>query len=737
MEFIDRLRKQRIYQKFLKENLPVNKDNEWLLCKELSSMLKSGNRTLVYRILDYSLWTEESYQCFLKQYKKDPECVEKILKSAPDLFETDVFDMFDLTLIAKVTDIEKFSELYKKINNKEKLLKLYHLPMNGEEQSYILNHNVWLQKLLDSSMPAEEILSSLSLWPKILSISNKKTKDSLFDLLAKGQIKECTNLINFMARYQIDKIGKAYEPMIANMNEEGKNKLYNLINHDKQVLQELYSTDFLEAYRNIDAIKNTRLQRLYLDMTPESELMKNAPTYQCKISNLLFGDDGDDFNTVYCQYYYAWEEIISLAECQHKDVLVRTMNVISQLQAPLRDSKQMKELYNQHKMDHLLNIEELKKELKQIYVDHLNDGLFDPKVIPDEEGNYGKYEVSYVMYENKPIKKIIVRDPDFYMDISNIIDWSADLMKKSEYKLSTGENPWMLESLSVKGSNTFCTSLINRTKMETFREPVVTGGISSIDSERLFVAKNADAGSNEHVFNTVEANQSNLYFSKENLLSCKKLINNVVYQNHNEISFFRYYQDPDTRETKKQGFDYMVTFPHSKLFQVDTDLVLKWASTYNIPWVEIDGEFMYQYSEMEFKNFVTKVHESPEMMAESDYDHVKQMLYSMDSFRYDDGFTQPYALTEAIDYMINWEQKEHHVEDLEMLQRIIGNMSDELLNNDIHYTDEEKKKIKENDYEYRDRLCEIKMEEKRAWKAQWIARIQNEMVLQSEQHKTL
>lgn len=36
---------------------------------------------------------------------------------------------------------------------------------------------------------------------------------------------------------------------------------------------------------------------------------------------------------------------------------------------------------------------------------------------------------------------------------------------------------------------------------------------------------------------------------------------------------------------KKQDFDYMVTFPHSKVrqYKVNTDLILKWASTYNIP----------------------------------------------------------------------------------------------------------------------------------------------------------
>lgn len=145
---------------------------------------------------------------------------------------------------------------------------------------------------------------------------------------------------------------------------------------------------------------------------------------------------------------------------------------------------------------------------------------------------------------------------------------------------------------------------------------------------------------------------------------------------------------------------------------------------------------MYRYSGMEFKNFVTKVHKSPEMMTNFDVDNVIQMFCSMDNFQYE-GVTHPYVFTEIIDYRINWNQKERNLEDLERLQTIFEQIDEGLLIEDMHFTDKEWQKIKAEGGETLSPFYHRQMDDKMWWKEQWLTKIQNEIMLQAEQHKSL
>lgn len=513
-----------------------------------------------------------------------------------------------------------------------------------------------------------------------------------------------------------------------------------MIDEDYNLLEIIKTKDNAEKLDEIDA----KLYNLYFEVIPESEF-NNQPNefYKEKISYLLF-DCG--INYIKSKFENAWKEIFENAKSNKNEELLNSMKIFELLWWHDTNKKELKNFYLKYKKEKILKKDEIFNQLLSTYSQKLNHGLFNPKNISDEIGIHGDYEVTYIPYKDKKIKKIIVRDPNFYMDVTNVIDWSGISSKNRkiiEISQKVIKNPKLYSTIQ-DGSNTVCTSLINRKKMRTFSHPIVTGGFSKIDYQRLILTKNGDARTKDRV----EKNSIGSFESISNMLSSSSSLCETGY---NEVTYHRHYYDDG--EWKSQKFDYMVLCPNSKWSHKKIEPALEFAYTFDIPLVEIDSKFMYEYSRRELEQLVFQLYQSTNVITLSDVCKIIELISSMNSFLPRDQYVE-YCFTDIMDYIISWGNKKYTYEDLEELENIFHShiTSSTFLINDIKYSSKEidevyttpifKEKVEALGIRYEtarnlaiNDLINIKSNEKNTWVKNWVNRIDVAKENLTENHK--
>lgn len=722
-----------------KYHTDVPEKNMWLLSDELLNFFKI-NSTLGLSIVSED-WNIKSYQTFKKQSNINLTACENILLRKKELFETDIFDYIDLDFLTKSPEL--YYDLY--INhNKNKLITFLNLNIKSNSQEITSDIHIF-SNFIDYSYSAEEIFDAISnyrnLCIEILSFTDIEMQKKLFDLLVQKKEKNCNNIIYFMKKYQIDKIGNLYYPIFANIDDI--KKIERLIDQNSNLLEIIKTKDNAKNLYEID----NKLYNLYFEVIPESDFnnQENEIYYKEKISYLLF-DCG--INYIYSRFdNFSWEEIFEIAKSNQNKKLENSMKILKKLYDHNTNKNELKNFYLKYKNEKILKRNEFVDQLLNTYSQKLNHGLFNPNNIPDEIGIHGDYEVTYIPYKDKKIKKIIVRDPNFYMDVSNVIDWSNNNLKdKKIIELSQNviKNP-KLYNVIQDGSNTVCSTLINRKNMRTFSRPIVTGGFSKIDYQHLILTNNGDAGTADKVAQNVRGIQIE---SIDMILSSS----NLIEPGYNEVSFHRYYYDDG--DWKSQKFDYMLICPNSILNHEKIEPSLEWAYTFDIPLVEIDSNFMYGYSQAELKNLVNELHQSPNMITISDVRKIIDLIRSMNNFLPKNQYTE-YCFTDIMDYIIDWENKKYTYEDLEELEKIFHSRikKSEFLNQDVKYSSKEIDEIYnelKNETDVHDLRDEIsrrniirrnlilkKQQEKIDWVKNWVNRIEIAKEKMTENHKKI
>lgn len=730
-------RQKQIRNEILKKyRIIVPEENMWLLSDELLKIFER-NSSLSLSVLSKD-WNIKSYQTFLKQSNINLEACENILIMKEELFETDIFDYIDLNFITKSPEL--YYDLYVN-HNKEKLIAF--LNLNIKSNSKEINSDMHIfSNFIDYSHSVDKIFDVISnyrnLCIEILSFTDIEMQKKLFDLLVQKKEENCNNIIHFMKKYQIDKIGNLYYPIFANIDDI--KKIERLIDENSDLLEIIKTKDNVEKLYEID----DKLYNLYFEVIPESEFNNQANEfYKEKLSYLLF-DCGIDYIKI--SFNSSWKEIFEIANYNQNKELLNSMKIFELLQQHDNNEKELKDFYSKYKDEKILKRDEFVEQLLSTYSQKLNHGLFNPNSVPDEIGIHGDYEVTYIPYKDKKIKKIIVRDPDFYMDVTNVVDWSGNSSKDRkiiEMSQKIIKNPELYGTIQ-NGSNTVCTSLINRKKMRTFANPIVTGGFAKIDYRRLILTKNGDAGTNDRV----EKDSIGSFESISNMLSSSSSLCETGY---NEVTYHRHYYDDG--EWKSQKFDYMTLCPNSKWMHEEIDQTLEWAYTYDIPLVEIDSKFMYEYSRRELEQLVFQLYQSTNVITLSDVCKIIELISSMNSFLPRDQYVE-YCFTDIMDYIISWGNKKYTYEDLEELENIFHShiTASTFLINDIKYGSKEidevyttpifKEKVEALGIRYEtarnlaiNDLINIKSNEKNTWVKNWVNRIEVAKENLTENHK--
>lgn len=731
-------RQKQIRDEILKKYMTiVPEENMWLLSDELLKIFEI-NSSLGLSVISKD-WDIKSYQTFLKQSNINLDACENILLIKKELFETDIFDYIDLNFVTKSPEL--YYDLYVN-HNKEKLIAFLNLNIKSNSQE--INSDIHIfSNFIDYSHSADEIFDVISnyrnLCIEILSFTDIEMQKKLFDLLVQKKEKNCNNIIQFMKKYRIDKIGNLYYPIFANIDDI--KKIERLIDEDYNLLEIIKTKDNVKNLYEIDG----KLYDLYFEVIPESEFINNSNEfYKEKISYLLF-DCG--INYIKSKFENAWKEIFENAKSNKNEELLNSMKIFELLWWHDTNKKELKDFYSKYKDEKKLKKDEFVEQLVSTYSQKLNHGLFNPKNISDEIGIHGDYEVTYIPYKDKKIKKIIVRDPNFYMDVTNVLEWSGNSSKDRkiiEMSQKIIKKPKLYGTIQ-NGSNTVCTSLINRKKMRTFSDPIVTGGFAKIDYQRLILTKNGDAGTKDRV----EKDSIGSFDSISNMLSSSSSLCETGY---NEVTYHRHYYNDG--EWKSQKFDYMVLCPNSKWMHKKIEPTLEWAYTFDIPVVEIDSKFMYEYSKTELEELVLNLYQSTNVITLSDVCKIIELISSMNSFLPNAQYTE-YCFTDIMDYIISWRNKKYTYEDLEELGKIFNSNIKEsiFLAKDIKYSSKEIDAIYNNpifkekvevqgiiDEIVRRNIAErdlknIKLNEKNTWVKNWINKIEVAKEKITENHK--
>lgn len=126
--------------------------------------------------------------------------------------------------------VTKSPELYYDLyvnHDKEKLITFLNLNIKSNSQEITSDMHIF-SNFIDYSHSVDEIYDVISnyrnLCIEILSFTDIEMQKKLFDLLVQKKEENCNNIICFMKKYQIDKIGNLYYPIFANIDDIKKLK---------------------------------------------------------------------------------------------------------------------------------------------------------------------------------------------------------------------------------------------------------------------------------------------------------------------------------------------------------------------------------------------------------------------------------------------------------------------------------------------------------------------------------
>lgn len=614
-------------------------------------------------------WTQEEVDYIIELLEKIPgEYMKNIINVQPEILKTNLLEKIDAKSVSN--NPKSYYQLHLQLE--DKLLEL--LELIKKEQPKAVESSVYIASLysdlgLEISDLCEITKSFNENWikiqPKMEFLTKITDKSTLLNLLVEiknNNVDKVVEVLDFMENNNIFQIRSECFPMI--LNHTSKKSLSKKIKDNSELIELITKEKNITTFHKIieDYIEFTPFEIMCEHIKSETAEVKGEYNYlKLKIVEDLLKVPYGSIE----RFEPSTKDIEKIAKRYSDNEILFVLDLLNMLNNCLPYPEEYKKIYYEYKKKISISGNQMIDKFKEYYCENLNEGLFDPKKIPDEEGEYEKYRVEYIDYKEKKIKKIVLWDPDFYMDISNIVNWEGNNIKDPkiiELSKKIISNPKLFGSV-VDGSNTNCTSLINAMQMRTFSTPVVTGGYSYIDPQRIIVAMAQDANTEDNVSDGIFRNME----PKEDLLP--RTTGEFYSGKYNEITSFKEYSI-DNQMVKKNVFDYMLLNQGSLKLPSYED-TLKWAYIHNIPVVELDNEKIYKYYKGILKEYIEKCHNDNEILDLNGCKKIIDMIRVLNTFGKVENYISLFK--ESFEYALNLKNKQQFLteENYDELFRIL------------------------------------------------------------------
>lgn len=649
-----------IFSKLKTKNYKYIRDKYNYVIPEYNSSISPKSFIKIFE-KDYELaiavcnnkWTQLEVDYIINLMKNIPiEYLKEIIIRQPEIFKTNILEKIDAKSVSR--NPESYYKLYLQFDDKLFELIGKEQPKEGDSSIYLASLYCDLGLEISDLYKIVEIINKNidTIQPKMeffQKITDKSTLLNLLFVIKNNNVDKFIEVLDFMKNNNILKIRPEYFSMI--LNHTSKDSLSKKIKENsdvKKLITEEYSFHYVFDIIRADYIAFTPLDEIINTKSNDIEMQREFYLVLYKIVWDLLKLQYSKMQLFYIGNCFV--DIEKVAEKNKDNEILLAIKLLKSLTSIPPNSEEYKKIYYQYKDKFNFGDNQVFEKFKEYYCQNLNNGLFNPNNVPDKEGEYENYKVEYIEYKGKKIKKIVLWDPNFYMDISNIVSWEKNDFKDSKIKELSQKvisNPNVFGYVN-DGSNTNCTTLINAMQMGTFAKPVVTGGYSYIDSKKLILANTGDAGTKDRV---PENSLFSVVSSKDSLLRVNQgRFNNGTY---NEVTSLKNYSI-DNHSIRKHVFDYMLLNlgVEKELSYEDT---LNWASTYDIPVVELDCKKIYKYYEEEIKKYIEKCHNSSDIFKLNDCIKIIDLIRVLRTF----GQVNDYVMMfkESFEYALNLENK--------------------------------------------------------------------------------